>query len=114
MTIHSCHTFPYREGYFMSAEDQEAAKKQIVWDYLKERERQVGLKNEANKLAAKLEGIVNLLREDPDRLEPDKETWLKEFEDYSRIVSDLRKTRDELYRLRRLAEDGGFSSLLLP
>jgi hypothetical protein len=112
MKIDVYHT-PYREGYFMSAEDQRAAKADLILKYSELKERYALLKRDTDSIANALERGAKVLKEHPERWEFDgDDAPLKEYKNLGVLIEDVKNTRQEMQNLRALAAQGGFESLL--
>jgi hypothetical protein len=104
---------PYREGYFMNAEEQKTAKATAWLDYAEAKERRALLENEAEKLAKNFESVAKLLRERPETITFDGDAaTMKNYNRFGALVEDMKAIRTELQRLDKLVRDLGLSHLL--
>jgi hypothetical protein len=104
---------PYREGYFMDAEEQRAAKAAAWLEYNEAKDRRALLVNEAEKLAKEFEGVARLLRERPETITFDGDAVLmKNYNRFGALVEDLKTTKTELQRLDTLVRELGLSHWL--
>jgi hypothetical protein len=113
MVASECYS-PYREGYFMNAEEQRKAKGAALLEYTEAKERRALLENEAAKLAQHFESLATLLRERPETIvfgDADA-VLLKEYKRFAALIDDLKITRAELQRLDSVVRGLGITHFL--
>lgn len=104
----------YREGYFMSLEEQELAKQKALYEFTMSKQRYELLKNEAEKLAKHFEGWAKSLRSNPEAITfgGRSDDNLREYKGIGKLVDDLKETREEYRRLGNLVRDLGMADLI--
>lgn len=113
MTIANCYT-PYREGYFMSADDQDRAKADALFKFTKAKERLALLKHTAHEIAIELEGQAKVLKERPESIvftDKDAEV-MKGYKGLGGLVDDLKKSDAEMQRLAELMTEVGLGYMV--
>lgn len=104
---------PYREGYFMTAADEKAAKAMALFDYTEAKQRLALLKHQAEDIAKAFEGGAKLLRTRPEDFGFDGDD--APFKDYRKLgvlVEDIKTTQAELQRLTTVLEKVGLGEML--
>ena len=99
----------YRKGYFMTIQDERAAKANALLEYEEQRQRFALLKNEAEKFAKQFENVAGKLRNSPELLSPDVQTIASDNQRLIQLIADIKTTRDEVNRLRAVLTSLGYS-----
>lgn len=99
----------------MSADEQEAAKAKVHFDYTRTKQRYDLLRNEAVKISKDFDGWSKALKDKPETITFNGNQDAPLFKDYKglgKLVDDLKTTRDEARRLEEVMRKLGLSDLL--
>jgi hypothetical protein len=90
----------YREGYFMSADEQRTAKAVLRLDRDDAKERLAILKYKAHEIAMELEGAARLLKETPEKIEFQDDCVVSpNYRGLADLIKDIKATTAELQRI---------------
>lgn len=105
----------YRKGYFMTLDDEKAAKAAALLDYTEAKQRYALLKNQVEKIAQSLEAGVKMLRDRPEIISFSgaDAAVLKSYMGMESLVDDLKKTRADLQRLASLLSQVGLGYVIM-
>lgn len=97
----------------MSADDQRAAKANVILAYAEQKERYSLLKKDTDAVASALERGAKNLREHPENWSFDGDSaQLRDYKSLGTLVDDIKATYEGMLRLRETAIQGGFEHLL--
>jgi hypothetical protein len=115
MTSYFGHT-PYREGYFMTIQDEDAAKAKVHYDFSRARQRYILLRHEAEQIAKELEAVADLLKKRPETITfgSAEAILMKDYRGMGKLVEDLKSTRSEVQGLDQRMRSLGMSDLIPP
>jgi chromosome segregation ATPase len=102
----------YRKGYFMSNEQEQAAKGQLFLEYQETKYHMGVLRAAADKLAEKFEKTAKQLREAPERMTFDAAALIQYNEELHKLLADFAVTREEFNRLGARVNESGLAHLL--
>jgi chromosome segregation ATPase len=102
----------YRKGYFMSHEEERAAKGALIMEFLEAKNRLGSLRHAADKVAGELEGIAKSLRDKPETLTFNSNVLEKHNAEIGRILADIQTTDKELRLLGTRVHQAGISHLI--
>jgi hypothetical protein len=102
----------YRKGYFMSEQDEQAAKGKLLLEFEEAKHRYALLKIEAGRLAKSLEGLANSLKTTPEALTFDAGVLVKLNAEIGKVIADIKTTWKEAVNLRASVQSVGLGHLL--
>jgi hypothetical protein len=102
----------YRKGYFMSAEQERAAKGDLLLEYQETKHRLGPLRAAADKLAVKLENMAKQLRTEPRMMTFDASMLPGYSAELEKILTDIKTTHAEFQRLGERVREAGIAHLV--
>lgn len=88
------------EGYFMTTEDELAARGRIVTDYAQAKARLASLENEARRLSEKF-GLLEQQLRYPQRITAIPDLRFLDAQNVERLIKDLQQTNNEKLNLQQ-------------
>ena len=102
----------YRKGYFMSIEQEQAAKGQLLLEYQEAKYRIGPLRAAADKLAVTFEHIAKQLRAAPEHITFNAAVLINANAELGTLIDDLRATSAEIQRLHDRVREAGMEHLI--
>lgn len=102
----------YRKGYFMSQQEEQAAKGAVLLQFEEAKHRHALLKIKATEKGKTLESLGKQLQTVPETLTFDSAVLIKLNDEIGKILTDLKTTRDEAQRLAEAVRSIGLGHLI--
>jgi len=99
----------YRKGYFVSEQEERAAKAAALLQYEEQRQRIAVLETEANNIAKVLEGTATQLKNRPETFSFDALQLSTASERIAALIADLKATHVDVTRLRDALKRMGYN-----